>query len=254
MKRFDGNVGIITGAGSGIGFEISRQLAMAGAKVILNDLDDSLAQNAAKLINAEAGVCVAVAGDAAEEETIQQLTSKAISMFGRLDFVVANAGLTLFGPFLEYSRKDFKRVVIVNLEGTFFLAQTAARVMIEQGIKGRIVFMSSVTGHQAHKNLTAYGMTKAGIEMLAKSLVVELSEYGITVNTVAPGATLTERTEQDPSYRETWSRLTPLKKPGTTKDVADAVLFLLSREAGHITGQTLIVDGGWSSTSPSPYD
>jgi NAD(P)-dependent dehydrogenase (short-subunit alcohol dehydrogenase family) len=113
--------------------------------------------------------------------------------------------------------------------------------------------MSSVTGHQAHKNLAAYGMTKAGLEMLAKSLVLELSPLNITINTVAPGATLTERTLQDEGYESIWSRITPMGRPGTVEDVSNAVLFLVSPAARHITGQTLVVDGGWTATSPSPY-
>jgi 3-oxoacyl-[acyl-carrier protein] reductase len=141
----------------------------------------------------------------------------------------------------------------VNLAGSFFLAQAAARRMKAQQTGGRILFMSSVTGHQAHKNLTAYGMTKAALEMLAKTLVIELSEYKITVNALAPGATLTERTVHDASYESTWSRITPTGRPATTDDIAHAALFLVSPQAGHITGQSLIIDGGWTSVSPSPY-
>ena len=113
--------------------------------------------------------------------------------------------------------------------------------------------MSSVVGHQAHKNLAAYAITKAGLEMLAKNLVIELSPYKITVNTIAPGATLTERTTDDKEYEKTWSRITPIGKPATTTDIANAALFLVSPNAAHITGQSLIIDGGWTSVSPSPY-
>ena len=108
-------------------------------------------------------------------------------------------------------------------------------------------------GHQAHKNLAAYGMTKAALEMLAKTLVLELSPYNITINAIAPGATLTERTVSDPTFEETWSRITPTGRPATVEDIAHAALFLVSPQAGHITGQSLVVDGGWTSTSPSPY-
>ncbi|OIQ66574.1 2,3-dihydro-2,3-dihydroxybenzoate dehydrogenase [mine drainage metagenome] len=125
--------------------------------------------------------------------------------------------------------------------------------MIRQENGGRILFMSSVTGHQAHQNLAAYGMTKAALEMLAKSLVIELSQFQITVNTVAPGATLTERTMEDAGYKNTWSRITPMGRPATVEDVANAVLFLVSAQAGHITGQNIIVDGGWTAVSTSPY-
>ena len=113
--------------------------------------------------------------------------------------------------------------------------------------------MSSVTGHQAHQDLAAYGMTKAALEMLAKSLVIELSPYHITINTVAPGATLTERTMEDVDYKNTWSRITPMGRPATVEDVAAAVLFLVSPDARHITGQNLVIDGGWTAVSPSPY-
>ena len=141
----------------------------------------------------------------------------------------------------------------LNLGGSFFLAQSAAKQMKQQGTGGRILFMSSVVGHQAHKNLAAYAITKAGLEMLAKNLVVELSPYNITVNAIAPGATLTERTLHDLEYEKTWSRITPIGKPATVSDIANAALFMVSPASGQITGQSLIIDGGWTSVSPSPY-
>jgi 3-oxoacyl-[acyl-carrier protein] reductase len=141
----------------------------------------------------------------------------------------------------------------LNLGGSFFLAQSASIKMRMNNSGGRILFMSSVTGHQAHKNLAAYGMSKAALELLAKTLVVELSQYKITVNAIAPGATMTERTASDPEYQSTWSRITPTGRPANVDDIAQAALFLVSPAAGHITGQTLVVDGGWTSTSPSPY-
>jgi NAD(P)-dependent dehydrogenase (short-subunit alcohol dehydrogenase family) len=125
--------------------------------------------------------------------------------------------------------------------------------MKEQGSGGSLLFMSSVTGHQAHKNLAAYGMTKAALEMLARNLVIELSPYKINVNSVAPGATLTERTMDDAAYEKIWSALTPMGRPANTGDIADAVLFLVSDKAKHITGQNLVIDGGWTAISPSPY-
>jgi glucose 1-dehydrogenase len=113
--------------------------------------------------------------------------------------------------------------------------------------------MSSVVGHQAHKDLAAYAITKAGLEMLAKNLVLELSPYNIRVNAIAPGATLTERTLHDIEYEKTWSRITPIGRPASTTDIANAALFLVSPESRHITGQSLVIDGGWTSVSPSPF-
>jgi len=248
----NGKVAIVTGAGQGIGLAICKKLAAAGANVILNDIDEELAIQAANDV-AQTGTCIAVPGDSSSLNVIQQLVDKAVSQFGKLDIIVANAGITLFGDFLSYTPDAFYRVMQVNLGGTFFLAQAAAKQMKQQADGGTMVFMSSVTGHQAHQNLGAYGMTKAAIEMLAKNLVIELSQYRINVNTVAPGATLTERTLEDKDYEKTWSRITPMGRPAIVDDIANAAFFLVSDEAKHITGQTLIIDGGWTSVSPSPY-
>jgi len=184
---------------------------------------------------------------------IHQMVDKAVEQYGRLDIVIANAGITLFGDFLTYPPESFFKVMQVNLAGTFFLAQAAANQMKQQPNGGSMLFMSSVTGHQAHKNLAAYGMSKAALEMLAKNLVIELSQYKITVNTVAPGATLTTRTTADPDYEKVWSEITPMGRPAYVADIANTALFLVSDKAKHITGQNLVVDGGWTCISPSPF-
>lgn len=251
-KDFRGEAAIVTGAGRGIGFEISRQLALRGCAVLLNDIDPERAAAAAARIRAEGGNCFPCPGDVSHIPALQDMVAQAVKNFGHLSLLVAGAGITLFGDFFTYSPEDFQRVLEVNLKGSFFLAQAAAVRMRSQGKGGRIVLLSSVTGHQAHRDLAAYGMTKAALEMMAKSLVIELSPYRITINAVAPGATLTERTtKEEPGYQKAWSDITPLGRPADTADIAHAVLFLLS--APHITGQTLVVDGGWTSVSPQPH-
>ena len=128
-----------------------------------------------------------------------------------------------------------------------------AKQMKEQGTGGRILFMSSVTGLQSHPHLVPYGMTKAALIMLAKGLVGELSQYGITVNAISPGAVRTERTiGDDPEFEASWSGATPNGRVASPEDIADAALFLASDKAKHVTGQNLVVDGGWTSTSPVP--
>jgi len=220
---------------------------------VLNDLDESLVDKAVTQISNEAGNCCGLAGDSAKMPVIQQMIAIAVSRFGKLDIVIANAGITLFGDFLTYLPESFYRVMEVNMGGSFFLAQQAALQIKQQGTGGSILFTSSVTGHQAHKNLAAYSMTKAAVEMLARNLVVELSDFKINVNAIAPGATLTERTVDDPGYEKTWSEITPMGRPARAMDIANAALFLVSPAARHITGQSLIIDGGWTSVSPSPY-
>lgn len=250
---FEDKVAIVTGAGQGIGLETCRKLCAAGARVILNDVDAELAAKAVLELNNAGGVCIAVPGDSSDLSIIQQMVDTAVSNFGKLDIAIANAGITLFGDFFSYSPEAFSRVMQVNLNGTFFLAQAAAKQMKAQTSGGRLLFMSSVTGHQAHRNLAAYGMSKAALEMLARNLVIEVSRFGITVNCIAPGATATERTLEDPDYEKTWARITPTGRAGTVQDVASTAMFLVSDEASQITGQTILVDGGWSAVSPDPY-
>jgi len=250
---FKGKVAIVTGAGQGIGFEISRQLAALGAKVILNDIEAGLAAKAQQAINDSHGDnCLAMAGDSADVAFINKMVDKAVDTYGSLDIVIANAGITLYGDFLTYSKESFSKVMDVNLGGSFFLAQAAAKQMKKQVNGGSILFTSSVVGHQALKSLAAYAMTKAALEMLAKNLVIELSQYKITVNTVAPGATLTERTTEEANYESVWSDITPMGRPAYVTDIANTALFLVSDEARHITGQSLIVDGGWTAVSILP--
>ena len=253
--NFTGKSAIVTGAGQGIGLDICRQLVLQGANVLLNDIDEKLAQLAVKQITEEnnPGICQAFAGDSGDVSFIQQMVAQAVVKFGKIDIVIAYAGITLFGDFFSYSPESFSRVMEVNLRGSFFLAQAAAIEMKKQGSGGSLLFMSSVTGHQAHKNLAAYGMSKAALEMLAKNLVIELSSFQITVNTIVPGATLTERTMEDPNYKTTWDRLTPMGRPASVSDITAAALFLVSDKAKHITGQSLIIDGGWTSISPQPF-
>jgi len=239
---------VVTGAGEGIGYEVARRLALEGAAVVLNDIDEEKAERAATAIREEGGRCTAAAGDAANVPFVRGMVEYAVAEHGRIDIVVANAGITHWCGFFDYEPRDFERVTAVNLGGSFFLAQAGAREMRRRGEGGRILLMSSILGDRAGPNVSAYSMTKAALRMLAKSISLEVAPYGITANAIAPGATATPRTlMEEPDYEEKWQRLAPLARAGTPTDMADAALFLLSSEASYITGQTITVDGGWSA-------
>lgn len=252
-KLFSNQVAIVTGAGIGIGYEIASQLAAQGAKVILNDIDESLAKSASEKISKQGGICEAFGGDISTIEIIEGIVKFAVETFGKLDILVANAGITTFGDFLDYQPESMQKLLQVNLFGTFFLAQAAAKQMVLQGHGGSILLTSSVTAHAAHLNLAAYGMTKAAIDQLAKNLIVDLAPHRININTIVPGATLTERTLEDAAYIQTWSRITPSGRPATVEDIANAALFLVSPLSRQIMGQNLVIDGGWTSVGVSPY-
>lgn len=252
--KFANKVAVITGSGKGIGFEIARQLVHEGASVILNDIDEVVAKEASmRLVLEGPGKCVAVSGDASDPEFIRVLVDRTIREFGRLDIAIANAGTTLFADFFELKVEDFRKVVNLNLLGSFFLAQQAAAQMRLQGSGGRILLMSSTIGFRAYPQLAVYSMTKSALHMMAKSLVLDLAPFEITINALAPGATVTERTLlEDPDYQGSWSELIPDRKTAMPLDVAKAALFLLSSDAAHINGQTLVIDGGWTAVSPYP--
>jgi len=224
-----------------------------GARVIINDIDEKVLDQLSQEIKSIGGESAMIIGSSGRISTIEEIVSCAESSFGRLDMVVANAGITTFGGFLDYSTDQLDGLLEVNVKGTFFLAQAAARLMIAKSNRGSILMMSSTTGYQYHKDLVAYGMTKAAIRHLTKALGVELAINGITVNAIAPGATWTERTASiDEDYRRTWEQITPSGRIAQVEDISNAALYLLSHGARHITGQTLVIDGGWTSTSPQP--
>ncbi len=257
VTTYAGKAVLVTGAGAGIGFALCQAFASAGAKVALNDLDLAVAERAARRINETVGAELVspYACDVADVYAVRSIFHQFTEAVGRLDIAVANAGITNYGEFLTYTPEAFDRLLGVNLRGSFFTAQAAARSMIDAHIPGRILLMSSVTGVQAHTNLGGYGITKAGIRMMAKTIALEVGAYGITVNAICPGATVTERTlRDDPDYEQNWAAVTPTGRAGAVEDIVAAALYFASPEARHVTGQTLVVDGGWTLQSPLPPD
>jgi NAD(P)-dependent dehydrogenase (short-subunit alcohol dehydrogenase family) len=254
-NRFENKTVLVTGAGVGIGFAVCRMFAQEGAHVALNDMREDIAREAAQKLNNELGrECVfSYAFDVADVDAVRKAVTDFDARMGRLDVVAANAGITNYGAFLDYTPEAFDRLTSVNLRGTYFTAQAGAHAMIARKTAGRIILTSSVTGVEGFRNLGAYGITKAGILHMTKSLAVELGSYGITVNAIIPGITRTDRTvADDPNLDRNWAGVTPTGKVSEPEDVAAAVLFLASAEARQINGQALAVDGGWTVQNPVP--
>ena len=249
-------VAVVTGGATGIGRALSVGLAADGLAVVIGYHGNaSGARETLRAIEEARGQAALVQGDIADLATAERLVDTAVSRFGRLDVLCAHAGVTLFAPFLETTTETFDRLVATNLRGTYFTAQAAARRMVEQSDGGRIVLTSSVNARVAILTLSAYAVTKAGIEAMARNLAVELSPLGITVNAVAPGSTVNERNlAGDPAYAERWAAINPAARVGTGDDVLAAVRYLVGEEAGYITGQTIVVDGGWTAAGRAPGD
>ncbi len=244
---------IVTGASQGIGYEIVKSILLQGDYVIFNDIDWEQTKLASAQLKALGLTNFStLVEDAASESFLTQLNDLIDTTPGTLAGAVCNAGITTFGDFWSYSRESMDEILRINIKGTFFLIQLIAKKLKEQNIGGSIVLTSSVTGHIAHPDLAAYGMTKAALNQLAKNLVIDLSPHHIRINTVSPGATLTERTLTDHNYHRSWSDITPMGTPAHVDDIADAVLFFLSKRSKHITGQNLVVDGGWTSVGIPP--
>jgi 3-oxoacyl-[acyl-carrier protein] reductase len=260
-RTLDGRVAVVTGASSEIGATMADALAAEGAAVVATfNETPGLAQDVADRIRAEGGRALAVQADLSRVSENRRVVDAAVAEFGRLDVYVANAGLTLWGPFLELGEEAWDTVVDLNLKGSYFGAQAAARQMIAQRAEadddahgGRIVFSSSVTGIVATRNLSAYSATKAALRHLASVLALELGDHGITVNALGIGATVNERNlADDPRYAEHWAEVTPTGRVGAPQDVAAALVYLVSPAAAMISGHTLTVDGGWSHVGKTP--
>ena len=256
MPQIDlsGQTALVTGAGEGIGLAICRQFLEAGCRVVLNDVRPEEALRAARELQ-PIGECLAVPGDASSLSVVEDLVQRAVSEFGGLDILVANAAVTRIESFLKFSVKDFQDTIDLNLRGTFFLAQAAARQMEKSRTRGRIIITTSVVARRVVKGLSVYSMTKAGLETLVRFLAVELGPLGIRVNAIAPGATLTPRTRvEHPEYEEVWGAVNPLQRVAEPSDVAAATLFLASSLAEYVNGQILTVDGGWTASGVLPRD
>jgi NAD(P)-dependent dehydrogenase (short-subunit alcohol dehydrogenase family) len=252
FPRFDltGQVALVTGAARGLGRAISLALAHAGADVALGLRDVKADSGLTAEIRAMGRRALPLQMDVSKLEQIRGAVEKTAREFGRLDILVNNAGLGPENPAENVREEDFDLTIAVNLKGTFFASQAAGRVMIRQG-SGKIINMSSQAGFAALPTESIYCMTKAAIAHLTKCLAVEWGKHNITVNAVAPTFIRTPGTEAalaDEAFRaDTIERIAGLHRIGEPMEVAGAVVFLASPAASLITGETILIDGGWTA-------
>jgi 3-oxoacyl-[acyl-carrier protein] reductase len=237
-------VAIVTGSGRGIGRAIALKLAELGATVVVSDILAKEAEAVAGEIKAAGGKSLAVIADVSLAADVTRLVEATIKACGRIDILVNNAGIARDKLLLRMSEEDWDKVLDVDLKSVFLCTKAVLRPMVKQR-RGRIISLSSITGITGNKGQANYASAKAGVIGFTRSIAREVGSHGVTVNAIAPGFIETDMTGQmKEDWRQEIKRNIPLGRFGTPRDVAGAVAFLASDEAGYITGQVLGVDGG----------
>jgi NAD(P)-dependent dehydrogenase (short-subunit alcohol dehydrogenase family) len=249
--KLSGKVAIVTGGGTGIGSGISRALTEAGARVVIGQPHQQAAEQTVRELSLEGAEVLFLPVDIRYREQVQAMVRGTIERWGKIDILVNNAALTgsaVIAPFLDCTDELLSQVLDVNLKGTFICSQEVARHMVDHG--GSITNISSVGAFAAQEGASVYCATKAGVVGLTQAMALELAVFGIRVNCIAPGLIKTESNEnvhdemRGRGITGRYLRNVPLNRRGTPKEIGSAVVFLASEDAGYITGQTIVIDGG----------
>lgn len=247
--RLAAKVAVVTGAARGIGRAIALRLGQEGAKVAVVDVLEDQGYATVRLIQDVGGQAMFVPTDVSDAGQVQAMVDTVVRQWGAIHILVNDAGICPFAGFLEMSEALWDQVLDINLKGYFLCSQAVARVMVEQGVKGRIVAVSSISSEFGGSSQAHYCASKAGINLLVKSMAISLGPYGITCNAVLPGTVETDINREalaDPAVRDYWSKRAPLGRLGQPEDVAGPVLFFASDDSDWCTGSMLVVDGGTS--------
>lgn len=247
--RLDGHVALVTGAAVGLGRGFAVGLAKAGADVVVTDLPGHSTAETASAVRAQGQRALELELDVRQVDQIAAVVERLLAEFGRLDILVSNAGLNHPAPGLEVTPDNWDDHYDVNVKGAFFVAQAAARPMIAQG-RGRVIFVSSISGMVGIPGQPAYCSTKGAVINLVRTLAVEWAPHGVTVNSIAPcfvETALTHDRLQREEFRNWVVSSIPVGRLGLPEDMANAAVFLASDEAAMVTGVSLPVDGGWTA-------
>jgi 3-oxoacyl-[acyl-carrier protein] reductase len=250
MGRLDGRVAFLTGAGRGIGAATAAKLAADGAAVAVTDMDLGPAEETAAAIRASGGKALAIGVDVTQRDQVESAAARAAAEFGRLDILVALAGITRDNLLFKMSDEDWDGVITTHLKGSFIAARAAQKFMVEQRY-GKMVFTSS-TSALGNRGQANYSTAKAGLQGLARTLSIELGQFNINVNAVAPGFIETRMTQQTAErmgmdweqFKKDAAARTPIRRTGTPQDVANVIAFLVSDESSFVSGQIIYIAGG----------
>jgi L-rhamnose 1-dehydrogenase len=247
--RLKDEVAIVTGATRGIGRAIAVRFGQEGAHVAVVGRNEEKGRETVRLVGAAGGQAIFVPTDVSDSAQVQDMVDTVLDRWGRIDILVNNAAICPFEDFLEMSEALWDQVLDVNLKGYFLCSQAVARVMVEQGIKGRIIAVSSISAEFGGSQQAHYCASKAGINLLMKSMAISLGPHGITCNAVLPGTVETDINREalsDPEVRDYWLKRGPIGGLGKPEDIAGPVLFFASDDSAWCTGSMLVVDGGVS--------
>jgi len=236
-------IAIVTGARQGIGKGIALELAKEGANVVVSDIDQTDCEKVVAEIEKLGVNGLAVKCDVSNKAEVDNLTAKSMEKFGKIDILVNNAGIYPFKPFIEMSEADWDKVIDVNLKSVFLCSQAAAKMM-KEGAK--IVNISSIAAFVGFEGLVHYCASKGGVNAMIRGLALELAPKKINVNAIAPGAIETPGAASNEETKKQTISAIPLAKMGAPVDIANMAVFLASDKSNYITGQTIIVDGGWT--------
>ncbi len=245
--RLDGRVALVTGGSRGLGLGIALALAHAGADVALAARSVEQLAEAARLVGETGRRALTIVADVAQVAEVQAMVRQTAEHFGRLDILVNGAGINLRQPATTFSEADWERIMAVNLKGAFFACQAAAAIMREQG-GGKMINLGSVSFEIALPNIALYAISKGGMRQMTRALAIEWARENIQVNAIAPGRFWTSMTDavfSDPALYESAVSVIPQGRPGLPSDLAGAAVLLSSSASDYITGQTIVVDGGW---------